>query len=84
MSEPIHLSLPAEAVQAAIDAGVSAWLKDALPALRCLDKQQAADLLGVSPKTFLTLARKKGLKTISLGPRLARFTLAEVQSLIEP
>lgn len=79
----LRLHLPPENLQEAVNAAIAAQLAPGLRRLRLIDSPQAADLLGVSTRRFLSLARDHGLKAVSFGPRSARWSLADIESLIE-
>lgn len=79
----LRLSLPSETLQEAVDRAIARQLGDKLHEIKLLDKQQAADLLGVSTKRFVYLARKHGVTAIALGERLSRWSVGDLQSLIE-
>lgn len=48
-----------------------------------LDRHQAAEVLGVAPRTFQALANEPWMpRPVQLGPRLLRWALSELQEAV--
>ncbi len=74
----MRVEITADELAPHLEAAVRSLVADAA----VVSTETACQMLEVSRNTFLALVEGRGLRPVSLGPRMTRWRLADVKSLI--